>query len=32
MYRYGLHYNVLVEMMMSVLQEVKKNYTSLYFQ
>ena len=29
---YGLHYNVLLEMIMSVLQEVKKNYTSLYFQ
>ena len=35
LYRYGLHYNVLLEMIMSVLQEVKgltKNYTSLYLQ
>ena len=32
-YGYGLHYSVLLEMIMSVLQEIKgltKNYTSLY--
>ena len=30
-YRYGLHYNVLLEMMMSVLQEVKGLTKKLYF-
>ena len=31
LYRYGLHYNVLFEMMMSLLQEVKGLTKKLYF-
>ena len=31
LYRYGLHYNVLLEMMMSVLQEVKRLTKKVYF-
>ena len=31
LYRYGLHYNVLLQMIMSVLQEVKGLTKKLYF-
>ena len=31
MYRYGLHHNVLLEMMMSVLQEIEELTRELYF-
>ena len=32
LYRYGLHYSVLLEMMMSVLREVKGLAKNIYFQ